>query len=68
MWETAVHMAVAGGFFDGVFCAVLFPTRCLNEIWDLTESVSEGFLTYSVRMIIQTKSNTSICEKNQFYG
>ena len=29
--------------FDGVFCAVLF------EIWDLIESVSEGFLTYSHR-------------------
>ena len=29
-WETAVHLAVAGGVFDGVFCAVLFPTRCLG--------------------------------------
>ena len=28
------------------FCAVLFPTRCLDEIWDLIESVSEGFPTY----------------------
>ena len=28
LWETAVHLAVAGGVFDGVFCAVLFPTRC----------------------------------------
>ena len=26
----AVHLAVAGGVFDGVFCAVLFPTRCLG--------------------------------------
>ena len=25
--ETAVH---AGGVFDGVFCVVLFPTRCLR--------------------------------------
>ena len=24
VWETAVHLAVAGGVFDGVFCAVLF--------------------------------------------
>ena len=30
VWETAVHLAVAGGVFDGVFCAVLFPTRCLG--------------------------------------
>ena len=28
--ETAVYLAVAGGVFDGVFCAVLFPTRCLG--------------------------------------
>ena len=33
--------------FDGVFCAVLFfPLDVLDEIWDLIESVSEGFLTY----------------------
>ena len=36
--------AVAGGVFDGVF----FPLDVLDEIWDLIESVSEGFLTYSV--------------------
>ena len=30
VWETAVHLAVAGGVFDGVFCAVFFPTRCLG--------------------------------------
>ena len=30
-WEMAVHMAVAGNVFDGfLFCAVLFPTRCLE--------------------------------------
>ena len=28
--EMAVHLAVAGDVFDAVlFCAVLFPTRCL---------------------------------------
>ena len=30
------------------FCAAIFPMRCLgcvlDEIWDLIESVSEGFL------------------------
>ena len=31
------------------FCAVIFPTRFLDEIWDLIESVSEGFLTYSLK-------------------
>ena len=30
------------------FCAVLFPRDVLDEIWDLIESVSEGFPTYSV--------------------
>ena len=29
------------------FCAVLFPLDILDEIWDLIESVSDGFLTYS---------------------
>ena len=24
------NLAVAGGVFDGVFCAVFFPTRCLG--------------------------------------
>ena len=26
----AVHLAVACDVYDGVFCAVLFPTRCLG--------------------------------------
>ena len=29
------------------FCTVLFPRDIFDEIWDLTEPVSEGFLTYS---------------------
>ena len=29
------------------FCAVFFPRDVLDEIWDLIESVSEGFPTYS---------------------
>ena len=47
-WEIAVHLAVAGDVFDGVFlCAVLFsPRDVLGEIWDLIESVSEGFPAY----------------------
>ena len=27
------------------FCAVFFPPDVLDDIWDLIESVSEGFLT-----------------------
>ena len=29
------------------FCAALFQRDVLDEIWDLIESVSEGFPTYS---------------------
>ena len=32
------------------FCAV--PLDVLDEIWDLIESISEGFLTYSFRIRI----------------
>ena len=47
MWETAVHLSVAGGVFDGVFlCCSFSPLDVLDEIWDVIESVSEGFLTY----------------------
>ena len=50
VWETAVHLAVAGGVFDGVFFVLsFFPQDVLDEIWDLIESVSEGFLIYSFR-------------------
>ena len=30
LYGKAVHLAVADGVFDGVFYAVLFPTRCLG--------------------------------------
>ena len=44
----AVHLAVTGTVFDGVFLYCPFFQRdVLDEIWDLTESVSEGFPTYS---------------------
>ena len=41
-------LAVAGDVFDDVFFVLsLFPRDVLDEIWDLIESVSEGFPTYS---------------------
>ena len=35
----------------------LFPLDVLDEIWDLSESVSEGFLTYSYPCIYVGKNN-----------
>ena len=47
VWETAVHLADIGDVYDGVFlCCPFFPLDVLDEIWNLIESVSEGFLTY----------------------
>ena len=47
IWEIAVHLAVAGDVFDCVFVLSFFPRDVLDEIWNLIESVSEGFPTYS---------------------
>ena len=39
---------VADDVFDGVFlCCPFFPRDVLDESWDLIESVSGGFPTYS---------------------
>ena len=35
------------------FCAVLFPLEVLDEIWDVIESVSKEFLTYSSKLYEQ---------------
>ena len=43
----AVHLAVAGDVFDGVFFMLaFFPPDVLDEIWDLIGLVSGGFPTY----------------------
>ena len=45
--KIAVHLAVAGDVFYGIFlCSPFSPRDVLNEILDLIESVSEGFPTY----------------------
>ena len=42
-------------FLIASYCAVLFPPRdVLDESWDLTESVSRGFPTYSYIYSFQT--------------
>ena len=52
---------VAGDDFDGVFlCCLFFPRDVLDEIWDLTESVSEGFPTYSYSNIRLFADDTSL--------
>ena len=48
-WETAVHLAVAGGVFDGVFFVLsFFPLDVFDRIWDFIESVSEVFLFFPI--------------------
>ena len=40
MWEVAVHLAIAGGVFDGVlFCAVLFSNEmsCMRSGIELSQ-------------------------------
>ena len=39
-----------------------FPLDVLDEIWDLIESVSEGFLTYSYN--VKTEKNSFACLKD----
>ena len=61
-----LHVRLAGGHLYGKqlfswlslvvslmtsFVLSIFPLDVLDEIWDLIESVSEGFLTYSFRWI-----------------
>ena len=47
----------------GVFCAFIFPLDVLDGIWDLIESVSEGFLTYSYSVI--TFDEAIYCKANE---
>ena len=42
------------------FCAVIFPLDVSVEIWDLFESVSEGFLTYSYTREMQQLYNDEL--------
>ena len=59
VWERAVHLAVADGVFDSVFLCCFSPLDVLekNEIWDVIESVSEGFFTYSIKSMISSKTS-----------
>ena len=44
----AVHLAAAGGVYDGVFlCCPFSPRDVLDDFYDLIGPVSEGFPSYS---------------------
>ena len=48
MWETAVPWLSLVVSLMASFVLSFFQLDVLHEIWDLIESVSEGFLTYSM--------------------
>ena len=61
-----VHLTVAGGVFDGVFlCFPFSPLDVLDEIWDVIESVSEGFLTYCFLSTLGAFTRTSLHHLDQ---
>ena len=47
------------------FVLSFFPLDVLDEIWDLIESVSEGFLTYSYKSNSgnSTFTTSSVCDE-----
>ena len=44
MWEIAVHLAVAGCVYDGVFLCFFFPRDVLDGILDLLSQFLRVFL------------------------
>ena len=47
VWEIAVHLAVVRDvFIDVSLSCPFFPRDVLDEIWDLTGSISEDFPTF----------------------
>ena len=54
------------------FVLSFFPLDVLDEIWDLIESVSEGFLTYSsvilqCHRIFNSPRRIRLCQQIQFH-
>ena len=50
------------------FVLSLFPLDVLDEIWDLIESVSEGFLTLFFTMMKSRKRITKRYDSDSFYN
>ena len=48
------------------FCAVFFPLDVLDEIWDVIESVSDGFHTYSLTFMSRKNSCSDVLSMNSF--
>ena len=42
------------------FVLSFFPLDVLDEIWDLVESVSEGFLTYSCSLCVLSEGSNPV--------
>ena len=63
-WKLLFTWLVANDVFDGVFlCCPFFPQDVLDEILNLTESVSEGFLPtlpISSALDVQIKGHNSV--------
>ena len=59
-----VHLAVACNVLDGVFLCCPF----LDEIWDLIESVSEGFLFYSYIHLLRRYTLLRQCRIKTSHG
>ena len=50
------------------FVLSFLPLDVLDEIWDLIESVSEGFLTYSyIRLTMLSKKSLSMFNRSSRY-
>ena len=47
-------------FLLASFVLSLFPLDVLDEIWDVIESVSEGFLTYSYVVLLTPKESLGV--------
>ena len=53
--EIAVHLAVTGDVFNGVSLCCLFYHGASDDIWEIIESVSEGFsITFSYGVMVST--------------
>ena len=67
VWEMAVHLVVAVEVFECVlFVLSFFPRDVLDEIWDLIESVSELFPTYSNALVGDSRTGKGLVWRHLF--